>query len=270
MTDEHCSASALIGYARRDLPLEELVRADDHLATCEACSDALRDLAPVGFGLLRAVSVEQGRHLTFEEIAAVVDGRASEVLDPLASQHAARCESCRNEIADLQAFDLSRSTLVSPAPVAAAAKPTFWRVLLSPAFALPAAAAAVVLLAFVVRGPGTDAGPGTAANPLHIAVALSDPTDAPVPAPSLLPEAPGQALSQVLVDRIREARTRAAAHGQPETLSLSVPAAQFPAFVNLLSTLGLLDANGAETPSARSTSARPVVVVLTIRPARAR
>jgi anti-sigma factor RsiW len=160
MTDPHIAPAELEAFAAADLPAGDLARVDRHLASCPSCAQALGNLTRShASGLLAAVDAERRRHLTFEEIEAIVDG-GQDRLDGLARTHLDTCESCRLEVEDLRGFAAAvRHEALAPA---AAAAPTPAASLMAAAMAWMRAHAqmlslggAVALIALLVSLPTT-------------------------------------------------------------------------------------------------------------------
>lgn len=129
MTRKHPTREELQGFAAASLDSDALAEIDTHLTDCADCRETMRlaldetrssSLPPRGSGLLAAIRREQTSHLTYEELAGIVDGREAVRDDPFAREHLARCATCRQELDDLRAFD------ALPVPVRAASAPTLW------------------------------------------------------------------------------------------------------------------------------------------------
>ena len=120
--NEHLSVRSLEQYRRRTLPPAELLRADDHIAACDSC----RRRAGEGVGteeILRALdaglrsSAAAGEHLSFEQLANLVDGRLDAHEREVFESHLDLCRLCAEEAADLRAYQ----TTLAAGPGAAAA-----------------------------------------------------------------------------------------------------------------------------------------------------
>jgi hypothetical protein len=103
MTGPHVTAADLQAFAAAALSAEDLARVDTHLATCRSCAGSLADLTASGrSGMLAAVDATRRRHLSFEEMEAII--HATPLDDDLARAHLSECESCRLEVDDLRTF----------------------------------------------------------------------------------------------------------------------------------------------------------------------
>lgn len=103
---EHLSGDRLQAYARRRLPSEELLAADDHLSSCPECRAQIPESATdAALAKVRAaaVSLEPTAHLRYEDLAAWVDGSLGEVERELAQAHLEACGRCTAEAHDLSA-----------------------------------------------------------------------------------------------------------------------------------------------------------------------
>lgn len=95
----HPSDDMLRQYAARELPVSELLRVDDHLASCEECRDRLPQL--VGGGSL---ALGEDPHLSYEELEAWVAGSQTTFDAELTAQHLVDCPRCAAEEGDLRRF----------------------------------------------------------------------------------------------------------------------------------------------------------------------
>lgn len=91
--ETHLDEAALDRYRRRVAEPAELLAADAHLAVCDRCFTAVR------------VDVEslqlERTHLSYEELEAFVDERASAIDRELVAVHTTQCDRCRRELSDL-------------------------------------------------------------------------------------------------------------------------------------------------------------------------
>jgi hypothetical protein len=119
MTGPHLTAADLQAFAAAELSAVDLARVDTHLATCRSCAGSLADMtASHRSGMLAAVTAARRRHLSFEEMEAIV--HATPLDDDLARAHLSECESCRLEVEDLRTF---ASTFTHDEQLAPAAVP---------------------------------------------------------------------------------------------------------------------------------------------------
>ena len=99
MSRAHPSAEQLERYRHRSASAEDLLFVDEHIAACDECFAAVgaADEAVV----LAAAESSERAHLTYEEMERWVDGRADSIDRELVDGHAAHCDLCRSELADL-------------------------------------------------------------------------------------------------------------------------------------------------------------------------
>ena len=101
----HLDARALSRYARRTLPVEQLVAADEHLQGCVECRRRLAAVAtwPSRLGELtpEAHSLE---HISYEQLARYVESRLSAAQRRQVDGHVETCGMCRAELEDLIEF----------------------------------------------------------------------------------------------------------------------------------------------------------------------
>jgi len=91
----HPTAEELERYRRRTAEPRALLAVDAHLATCERCFETVR-------AKNATVAIPRDdAHLTFEELAAYVDGSADAIDREAAQAHLAGCTTCRGEVDDL-------------------------------------------------------------------------------------------------------------------------------------------------------------------------
>ena len=111
MESEHLSAQSVELYRRRVMSPGELLAADGHLATCEDCcrraGETLQADAVVS-GLranLRAGAAGvESDHLSYEQIAALVDDEIGDAEREALESHLEICAPCTEEVNDLRAF----------------------------------------------------------------------------------------------------------------------------------------------------------------------
>jgi len=152
---KHLSAEQLAHWDEGTLAPEELRAADEHLATCDACHEALRAAGrPADAGALASALFppETGEpfHLSAEEVAAFVEGAADATDQQIALSHLESCFACGMAIKELRAFRALMSTQPArdhaPAPGHGAwawrggRRPAFARLFLAPALGIAAAA----------------------------------------------------------------------------------------------------------------------------------
>ena len=157
MESEHLSAQSVELYRRRVMSPAELLAADDHFAACEDCrrhaGEPLQMDAVVS-GLranLRAgATVLESDHLSYEQIAALVDDEIGEAEREALGSHLEICALCAEEVNDLRVFR-PEALAASGRKFAPAERPTlleklkaFWPTT-GPAWRLSVAAALALL-----------------------------------------------------------------------------------------------------------------------------
>jgi len=154
---EHLSQEQVRAYHTRSLSGAELLRVSDHLFQCEACQAWIlqdSDLGTAAAAVSARLQSEAGgfTHLTYDEIAAYVDGQASGGEAEWVRLHARECAACAADLHEIQSLktflDASRSGLPQPAYPA-----RFWRAIhgWQAVFVFAAAAACVMLVALAIR-----------------------------------------------------------------------------------------------------------------------
>lgn len=207
----------------------ELLTADDHLATCDACRTQVSDEQQVqaAFSSLRselkALALTPQEHLTYEQIAAYVDDRLSVVDREVVDSHTSVCVRCKEELRELFAF---KETLGAVATVPTQEKslraPGFgervaaWWAALTPGLGMPLAGTLAllffaVLVVWLARRSDHNPPP----------VAIAQPTPSPVitqsPAPTVTPPS-GQNDNAVDADTVNtdQRRTPVPPSSQPQ------------------------------------------------------
>jgi hypothetical protein len=157
------------------------LRADDHLAACEACRHRLDKAERVAAGvtaLRESFQVDAAlEHPAHDQITAYVDGTSNEIDREVIEAHVETCRTCAEDVEDLRSVRSSVSTVV---PIRS--RKRLWYATAG----LAAAAALAAILVWTGRNPAQpniDAGrnraaestasPGTTATP-PIVVALKD------------------------------------------------------------------------------------------------
>lgn len=202
MTD-HLSAGTRARYRQGLLPVDEFLAADDHLAACAACREAMAPpLAHAAESMRDAI---RGPHLTYEQIEAYVDER-DDGLDG-ASAHLELCAMCAEDVADITERRTS-----TPMPV--------W---------LAAAAIAILVLGtlLAIRRPETPRitptpAPPVIATPPVILTPIRTPELPPVD-PILRQLASGILPSAALVGDLRPSRERTRGDETDTSLAVLAP-----------------------------------------------
>jgi hypothetical protein len=111
LESEHLSAQSVELYRRRVMSPAELLAADDHFAACEDCRRHASEppqMDAVVSGLhanLRAEAAAlESDHLSYEQIAALVDDEIGEAELETLESHLEICAPCAEEVNDLRAF----------------------------------------------------------------------------------------------------------------------------------------------------------------------
>lgn len=105
----HLDAEALDRYRRRVAPASELLAADAHIARCDRCYDAVRAETDT----IELPPATGDAHIAYDELEALVDGRADALDREWIAAHTAACTQCAAELADLAA---TRDTLTARVP----------------------------------------------------------------------------------------------------------------------------------------------------------
>jgi hypothetical protein len=113
---EHLSEQQIRSYRERTLSAIERMQVSDHVAACEDCRRRLRGeaarlpAAPFLVSELQATLTAEPEHLTFEEMAAYVDGNASPAEREIVASHIETCPQCVGELRELRGFRAMLST----------------------------------------------------------------------------------------------------------------------------------------------------------------
>lgn len=99
---KHLTNLEIQGFVKRNLELDALLEFDDHLAACSECREALERVGVVySDPQLASIFAIPEPHLTYEELTALVGDKA---VAPWVTAHAASCNDCAREAAELRAF----------------------------------------------------------------------------------------------------------------------------------------------------------------------
>jgi anti-sigma factor RsiW len=129
---EHLSAEGIERYRQRRLSPAELLVAGDHLTRCEACQQRLAQAHPVAEAVrsvradLSAEAEAEPAHLSYEQVAAHVDGELDEVDREIVEGHLELCPSCAARLEELRAFQALMTTYPAK-EYAPASAPTAWQ-----------------------------------------------------------------------------------------------------------------------------------------------
>lgn len=152
---EHLTEKQVEAYHTQSLSGDELLGVSEHLVRCETCRARVlgaKDLA-AGTGAVYAYLSSEagaGTHLTYDEIAAYVDGRMGHAEASMVGLHARECGACATdlrEIRDLKRLiDRARPAVVGRGRLLGSWRAAFgWRAVF--AYAATAACAALVAVA---------------------------------------------------------------------------------------------------------------------------
>ncbi len=111
---DHLSEAQIAHYRGRRLAPEELLRVDDHISQCADCRERLVSSSELRAALqstlvadTSAAAVQtapKNEHLAYEELEAYVDERMSDAEMETTRAHLESCQSCSDDIRDLQTF----------------------------------------------------------------------------------------------------------------------------------------------------------------------
>jgi hypothetical protein len=174
---KHLSEGQLEAYQGRTLAGSDLLEVDGHLRECSSCRRLL--LSRVESLILpeEVLTMTEPLHLSYEQIAAYVDGKLTGADQQQVEAHKFICKSCDREIADMVMLD--QQLAISPAKVNAVEQISL-RTRIAQFFASPGRArefglafGAIIVGAFVIlqadRAPGAGAmGSGEAARLIHL------------------------------------------------------------------------------------------------------
>ena len=106
----HLSTQRAEEYRQRVLPGAELLEVDDHLAVCEECRRQISEnveaetlVSDFHHQLLSTPGAPESDHLSYEQLATLVDGELESERDALQT-HLEVCEPCTQDLNDLRAF----------------------------------------------------------------------------------------------------------------------------------------------------------------------
>lgn len=153
MMSEHLSQSQLAGYSGRTLDADELLAADSHLASCDACHKRLTGVSKLDLSP-SAPSGERPFHLDYDQhLEPYVDGNANDIDREIVDSHVAQCSQCAYDLRDLLAFrQQPAAAITGDAAVTSSRRKRWlpqWPWLSNPAFAT-AVVIAVFMLAMAV------------------------------------------------------------------------------------------------------------------------
>jgi anti-sigma factor RsiW len=121
---KHVTAQQIDQYRDKAMPPEELLAFDRHLAECGECRKQLASSERVSKllrGLESAAAAPQ--HLSYDQMAAYVDGKSEEIDREIVESHVELCARCAAELGDLASFAQTMAAESEPPPVAS----THWK-----------------------------------------------------------------------------------------------------------------------------------------------
>lgn len=121
---KHVTARQIEQYRDKAMPPDELLAFDSHLAQCAECRKQLagnQDVSTLLHSLGAAADAPE--HLSYEQMAAYVDAKATDIDREIVEAHVELCARCAAELGDLAALAQVMSADSEPAPVAS----THWR-----------------------------------------------------------------------------------------------------------------------------------------------
>jgi hypothetical protein len=159
---KHLVQTQLERYREGKLSAAELQTIDEHIGECATCrqqlNDYLADLEELTASLtadwpeIMANTGAEAKHLSYEQVAACVDGELQEENPPRIEKHLAACADCAERVQKL--VDFRNETQLEPTITGPDHAPTFWQRLISlhlpnlpPLPLAPVAAAAALIIA---------------------------------------------------------------------------------------------------------------------------
>jgi hypothetical protein len=98
---QHLTEKQLADCRGRHLSAAELLQIDDHLSRCAECRDRVVAEGDLRAALQTALPPE---HVSYEQLEAYLDGKASAAQTEAVRVHAAACRICSDELRDLESF----------------------------------------------------------------------------------------------------------------------------------------------------------------------
>ena len=147
---EHLSQTQLTGYSGRTLPPQELLAADNHLASCDVCHERLTRILPRTAKFAMSETGVEPFHLDYEQhLEPYVDGKADDIDREIVDSHVALCSKCATDLRDLVAFKQQPAAAITGA---AGVPSSWWKrwVPQWPSLPSPALATAAVIAVFVL------------------------------------------------------------------------------------------------------------------------
>lgn len=127
---DHLSPQLLERYCERRLEPQELLALDDHLASCTACRERLREVKPGRASLLALrASLQTAQavpdHLQQEQLVAYAEGQLDEVERELAENHLESCAQCTAQAQQLR-DSAGQRVHIFPVSASQSSPPRLW------------------------------------------------------------------------------------------------------------------------------------------------
>lgn len=158
---EHLTDEQLGRYRAGEMSPAELLRLDEHLADCASCRGRVRtgEQLVASFAALAAdfglANASPGAHVSYEQLADLVDGRLDGEASGLVNNHLRACAACAEEARSLSAFRDSLATAEVATPGPARERSLYERLRNLFAFPRPAAAWGLAAAALLLVAVGT-------------------------------------------------------------------------------------------------------------------
>ena len=160
---EHLTDEQLGRYRAGEMSPAELLRLDEHFADCASCRGRVRtgEQLVASFGALAAdfglANASPGAHVSYEQLAGLVDGRLDGAASGLVNNHLRACATCAEEARSLSAFrdSLTTAEVATKGAAHASVGPLYGRLRNLFAFPRPAAAWGLAAAALLLVAVGT-------------------------------------------------------------------------------------------------------------------
>lgn len=113
----HLSEQQVVGYCQQKLAADQLLMMSEHLQDCAPCSERLTSVLKANQGSrwadkfpsgdLSALDENTISHLTYEQVAGVVENSLNASEQITVNEHIHACTSCQAEVQDLLQFKQS-------------------------------------------------------------------------------------------------------------------------------------------------------------------
>lgn len=160
---EHLTDEQLGRYRAGGMSPAELLRLDEHLSDCAPCRGRVRtgEQLVASFAALAAdlglADAPASAHVSYEQLADLVDGRLDGAASGLVNNHLRACAACAEEARSLKAFgdSLTAAEVATPVTAHASRRPLYERLRKLFAFPRPAAAWGLAAAALLLAAVGT-------------------------------------------------------------------------------------------------------------------